>query len=88
MAAASAEVSLDKADRRVPVLRARLAALEELGATSENMINWQKSLTDKTRLTPETTPWLYDEDLYQFFRDEGKIDADKRLSNAAGYGLW
>jgi hypothetical protein len=80
-------IALDeKAATAVP---SRLKLLEEMGSKTADLKTWCQQAIDSLRLASETTAWLNDDDLRQFFCDEcTKYPAGKRLSDGAGKGLW
>lgn len=80
-------IALDeKAATTVP---SRLKLLEEMGSKTPDLNAWCQQALDTLRLASETTSWLNDDDLRQFFCDEcTKYPSGQRLSDGAGKGLW
>jgi hypothetical protein len=68
--------------------QSRLRLLEEISGGSSTLDVWQEAAKSNLRLIAEKTPWLGDDDLLQFFRDEQAQAAGQRLSDGAGRGLW
>lgn len=66
----------------------RLRLLEELGQKSPNLQLWQQNARSDLDLDPNNARWLHDDDLRQFFEEEGALPQGERLSDAAGKGLW
>jgi len=67
----------------------RLKLIEEISGEAGNLDEWQKRAKSVLRITPETNPWLNDEDLLQFFHEEhAKYLEGERLSDGIGKGLW
>lgn len=65
-----------------------LEALENIALTSSNLVAWQQSIGKAFGLKPEQTPWLSDEELYDFFKKEASHEDWKRLSSCDEKGLW
>jgi hypothetical protein len=71
----------------IPSHPSRLKLLELISGNSQNLQEWQKNAISILRLDPNT-PWLNNEELFQFFKQEyGKADGE-RLSDGEGIGLW
>jgi hypothetical protein len=67
---------------------ARLGVLEDISKDAANLSTWHAEAETRLRLDAKQTSWLRDDDLYRFFRDEGALPEEDRLSRAAGRGLW
>jgi hypothetical protein len=69
--------------------RSPLAALENLGATSKDIVGWQQRAEAELGLKPAEASWLSDEGLLKFFQKEASShNEQERLSACAGMGLW
>lgn len=67
----------------------RLKQLELMGKESTNMGIWLSKAREIVQLNIETTPWLKDDALRQFFYDEfNNYSEGHRLSDGSGKGLW
>lgn len=72
-----------------PALSTRLKLIEEISGKATDLAAWQKEALAVLRLKPETTPWLSDDDLLEFFHEEyNRHPQGKRLSAGLGKGLW
>lgn len=70
-------------------LPTRLKLLEEISDAAADLPDWQARALRDLRLKPETTAWLNDDDLLQFFYEEcSNYPAGQRLSDGLGKGLW
>jgi hypothetical protein len=65
-----------------------LTALENIALTSNNLASWQQGIDKAFGLKSEQTPWLSDEELYEFFKMEAGHEYWKRLSSCDEKGLW
>lgn len=74
--------------KSVLTFQSRLHLLEELSGKSQTLTAWHEGAKNDLRLNVEKTPWLSDDDLFQFFRDEQEQPDGHRLSAGAGRGLW
>ena len=61
---------------------------EKISGEAEDLVSWQTLAETTLRLDPKSTSWLRDDDLFRFLRDESGRAVGKRLSDAAGKGLW
>jgi hypothetical protein len=67
----------------------RLRMLEEISGLAKDLKEWQNLIQARMRLDPEKHSWLNDDDLFQFFKNEGNRYKEKmRLSAGEGKGLW
>ena len=84
---ASAEANLkDDEEAKLPT---RFKLLEEISSEATDLESWHKRAATDLRIKPETTLWLNDDDLLQFFYEEcAKYPAGERLSDGLGRGLW
>lgn len=72
-----------------PALSTRLKLIEEISGKAINLSAWQEEAQAALRLKPETTPWLSDDDLLEFFHNEyNQHQHGERLSDGLGKGLW
>jgi hypothetical protein len=70
-------------------LPTRLKLLEEISDAAEDLSAWHARALKDLRLKPETTAWLNDDDLLQFFYEEcANYPTGQRLSDGLGKGLW
>jgi hypothetical protein len=70
-------------------LPTRLKLLEEISGGAGDLAAWQASAGVSLRLKTDSTAWLNDDDLLQFFNEEFKnYPVGERLSDGAGKGLW
>lgn len=70
-------------------LPTRLRLLEEISSETTDLEAWHKRAAASLRIKPETTAWLNDDDLLQFFYEEcAKYPVGQRLSDGLGRGLW
>lgn len=71
------------------ILPTRLKLLEDVSEGATDLATWHARALKDLRLKPETTSWLNDDDLLQFFYEEcNKYPSGKRLSDGLGKGLW
>ncbi|MBC7911371.1 MAG: TIR domain-containing protein [Pyrinomonadaceae bacterium] len=84
---ASAEANLkDDEEAKLPT---RLKLLEDISSEATDLESWHKRALTDLRIKPETTSWLNDDDLLQFFYEEcAKYSVGQRLSDGLGRGLW
>lgn len=66
----------------------RLKLIEDVSGKAKDRATWQQHALKDLRLTPDTTPWLNDDELLQFFYKESKQPEGQRLSDGVGKGLW
>jgi len=71
-----------------PTISNRLKLIENISGQATDLATWHKHAKEALRLTPDTTPWLNDDDLLEFFHNEGKRQEGERLSGGEGKGLW
>jgi hypothetical protein len=71
-----------------PTVSNRLKLIENISSQATDLAMWHKHAKESLRLTPDTTPWLNDDDLLEFFHNEGKRPEGERLSSGEGKGLW
>jgi len=62
--------------------------LEDIGRRCSNQNEWQNRAESDLQLRAEIAPWIRDEDIRKFFKREGNLSPDKRLSTSAGLGLY
>jgi hypothetical protein len=75
--------------RQKSVTCSSLAALENLGAASKDIMSWQKGAESELGIKPSDASWLSDENLLRFFQKEASsYQARERLSACTGMGLW
>ena len=66
----------------------RLSLLENISKDTSDLASWQAAAATSLRLDSGQVPWLRDDDLFRFFRNEVMLPEEKRISHAAGRGLW
>jgi hypothetical protein len=66
----------------------RLMQLEDIGRRSDNQYEWQNRAETDLQLGTEIAPWIIDEDVMKFFKREGNMPPNERLSTSAGRGLY
>lgn len=72
-------------------IKERLNLLESGASKYRTQMEWTNFLKKDLKLRKEdevNVQWVYDQNLWNFFKDEAKLDDDKRLSSNAGCGLY
>ncbi len=65
-----------------------LNLLETAATKAKEVKKWQELIAQELNLSYESLPFLNNNDLYQFFKEEGTLPVDKRLSHGSGKGIW
>jgi hypothetical protein len=67
----------------------RLKQIEEVAGKATDQKTWLQLASERLHLDPKATPWMNDDDLYEFFHEEStSIREGQRLSEGMGRGLW
>jgi hypothetical protein len=66
----------------------RLERFEDLGKSCDTQSQWQSKLKSELQVGLDNSPWIADEGLRNFFKREGSMDKEDRLSASVGLGVY